>query len=360
MESAEWYYVNAEGTSVGPLQQRDMDALFRAGEISMSTPTWTDGEEAWMPLGHFPVFAESFADDEITLALNSQPTVEQTEQKPPEKDRVQKVAKRKRQKEKKRAKWYCPKVNTNVYISGLPATITEARVAEFFSKAGIIRLDKFTGEPKVKLYKDESGQPKGDALVSYAKEESVLLAITWLNNQEIEPGAVVAVQPAEFEQKGNYRPREIVKIDKVQLLKTKQKQSLQLDWDEEESRGLHIVVLKNVFTPQDHSPQFFEQLKADILQECEEKLGKVTRLRLFEHHPEGVIDLRFEKASAALKCVEMMNGRFYAGRSLQCAFWDGKTDYKHVRESDEQEAKRIEEFGKWLEHSSSSEEEEDV
>ena len=348
----EWFYVDAQGQSVGPLQLRDMDALLRAGEISLSTPSWTEGQEAWMPLGHFSVFAESLADDQITRALSA-PSVNKP--KPDE----SKVAKRKRQKVKKKAKWYSPRVNTNVYISGLPLTVTPARLAEFFTKAGIIRLDKFSGEPKVKIYKDESGQPKGDALVSYVKEESVVLAITWLNGQEIEPGVPVTVQPAEFQQKGNYRPRTSVKIDKVQLLKTRQKQNLQLEWDEENSKGLHIVILKNVFGPEGHTPEHFEQLKADILQECEEKLGRVTRLRLFEQHPEGVIELRFEKPSVALKCVELMNGRFYGGRALECAFWDGKTDYKHVRESEEQERQRLEHFGEWLEKSSSSEEDEE-
>jgi len=346
----EWFYVNAQGESVGPLQLRDMDALLRAGEISLSTPSFTDGQEAWLPLGHFSVFAESLADDQITRALSA-PSM--SKPKPDE----SKLAKRKRQKAKKKAKWYSPKKNSNVYISGLPLTVTPDRVAEFFSKAGVIRLDKFSSEPKVKLYRDEAGQLKGDALVSYAKQESVVLALTWLNGQEIEPGAPVSVQPAEFEQKGNYRARASVKVDKVQLLKAKQKQSLQLDWDEEESKGLHIVILKHVFDPDAHNtPEFFEQLKADILQECEEKLGRVTRLRLFEHHPEGVIELRFELSSVALKCVELMNGRFYAGRALDCAFWDGKADYKHVRESDAQEEERIHSFGEWLEQSSSSDE----
>lgn len=350
----EWFYVDAKGDSVGPLQLRDMDALLRAGEISLSTPSWTDGQEAWLPLGHFSVFSESLADDQITRALSAQPV---NKPKPDE----TKVAKRKRQKAKKKEKWYSPRVNSNVYISGLPLTITPARLVEFFTKAGVIRLDKFSGEPKVKLYMDEAGQPKGDALVSYAKQESVVLALTWLNGQEIEPGAPVTVQPAEFEQKGNYRPRARVKVEKVELIKAKQKQSLQLDWDEEESKGLHIVILKNVFDPEgNNTPEFFEQLKADILQECEEKLGRITRLRLYEHHPEGVIELRFELPSAALKCVELMNGRFYAGRALKCAFWDGKADYKHVRESDAQEQERLQHFGKWLEESSSSEEEDSV
>jgi hypothetical protein len=31
-----------------------------------------------------------------------------------------------------------------------------------------------------------------------------------------------------------------------------------------------------------------------------------------------------------------MNGRFFDGRVLQAAFWDGKTDYRIVRETKEE------------------------
>jgi hypothetical protein len=44
-----------------------------------------------------------------------------------------------------------------------------------------------------------------------------------------------------------------------------------------------------------------------------------------------------------------MNGRFFDGRALKCYYWDGKTDYKIVKESREDLEKRVEEFGDWLE-----------
>lgn len=51
----------------------------------------------------------------------------------------------------------------------------------------------------------------------------------------------------------------------------------------------------------------------------------------------------------AEECIKLMNGRFFDGREINCHYWDGKTDYRVIRENREQEQKRIDEFGNWLE-----------
>lgn len=79
---------------------------------------------------------------------------------------------------------------------------------EFFSKAGIIRLDFKTGEKKIKIYTDDQGNPKGDGLVSYQRPESkpaypmivltsttgVELAVDLLNESYIKPGYKVLIE----------------------------------------------------------------------------------------------------------------------------------------------------------------------
>jgi HIV Tat-specific factor 1 len=109
--------------------------------------------------------------------------------------------KAKRQAEKKKEKWYQAKINTFVYISGLPQDITEEELKEFVIKAGVLRIDLNTGKEKLKLYRDEDGFPKGDAAVSYAKEESVEIAVENLNDKEIRSGFKVRVEKAQFAQK---------------------------------------------------------------------------------------------------------------------------------------------------------------
>ena len=60
--------------------------------------------------------------------------------------------------------------------------------------------------------------------------------------------------------------------------------------------------------------------------------------------------IKFFSALHAEECIKLMNNRFFDGRELKCFFWDGKTDYRKARETKEDEERRIEEFGEWLEN----------
>lgn len=127
-----------------------------------------------------------------------------------------------------------------------------------------------------------------------------------------------------------------MKVDRLQLLKTRSKQNRMLDWIEEgmapDTTGLRIVVLKHMFTLDDMRREGFDkELHEDILREVESRFGEVERIRVFSHNPEGVVELKFAAVSSAEKCIEAMQGRYYSGRQLECFYWDGKTDYKKVR-----------------------------
>jgi HIV Tat-specific factor 1 len=86
-----------------------------------------------------------------------------------------------------------------------------------------------------------------------------------------------------------------------------------------------------------------------VKDECETKLGKVKKITVHEFNPEGVVQIKFEEAKAAEECIKLMNGRFFGGRELECFYWDGKTNYRMTRETLEQQNKRIDNFGEWLE-----------
>jgi hypothetical protein len=58
--------------------------------------------------------------------------------------------------------------NPNVYIQGLPSDITMETLAEFMRKCGIIKEDD-KGRPRLKIYRDDEGVPKGDGLCTYLK-----------------------------------------------------------------------------------------------------------------------------------------------------------------------------------------------
>ena len=71
---------------------------------------------------------------------------------------------------------------------------------------------------------------------------------------------------------------------------------------------------------------------------------------MFGTNPEGVVTVRFREEEAARACVVRMHGRFFGGRQLQAAMWDGFSNF-HVRvtESEEEQAARLERFAAELE-----------
>lgn len=91
--------------------------------------------------------------------------------------------------------------NTAVWVSNLPLDTTPERLASVFSKAGVLLIGD-DGEPRIKLYYDEDGKFKGEALIMYFKEGSVDLAITLLDDTELEFGAGcgnMRVREAEYQ-----------------------------------------------------------------------------------------------------------------------------------------------------------------
>ena len=57
--------------------------------------------------------------------------------------------------------------NTNVYVSGLPLDITDDEFEEMMSKYGIIMKDPINFKLKIKLYRDEANEAKGDGRCCY-------------------------------------------------------------------------------------------------------------------------------------------------------------------------------------------------
>ncbi|RZC45578.1 hypothetical protein C5167_038523 [Papaver somniferum] len=62
-----------------------------------------------------------------------------------------------------------------------------------------------------------------------------------------------------------------------------------------------------------------DDLKSDVEEECW-KLGPVELVKVCENHPQGV-RVRFKDTKDAHKCIELMNGRWYARTILKELFW---------------------------------------
>ncbi|KAI1804036.1 hypothetical protein F4811DRAFT_521929 [Daldinia bambusicola] len=78
-----------------------------------------------------------------------------------------------------------PRQNTAIYVTGLPLDVTVDEVHDVFSrKCGVIAEEIDSGRPRIKLYTDERGNFKGDALVVFFKPQSVDMAIMLLDDTD--------------------------------------------------------------------------------------------------------------------------------------------------------------------------------
>jgi HIV Tat-specific factor 1 len=247
-----------------------------------------------------------------------------------------------------------PRANTAVYVTGLPSDVTIEEVAEVFSrKCGVIAEEIDSGKPRVKLYTDEKGEFKGDALIVFFKAPSVNMAITLLDDTDFRMGIGVGsgkmrVQAAESSYKKvqnnegieKEKPKTSMK-DKQKIIKKTQKLDARLaDWSDDEPSDLveasskweKVVILKHMFTLEEleEDSAAILDIKEDIREECS-KLGAVTNVILYDLEMDGVASVRFVDATAAKACVNVMDGRSFAGQKVEAYISDGTDKFKKSR-----------------------------
>lgn len=268
------------------------------------------------------------------------------------------------------------RVNTGVYVTSIPLDADAEEIEYVFSKCGVIAEEIDSGKPRIKMYEDDKGQFKGDALVVYFRPESVNLAIQMLDDSDFRlgiqgPTGKMRVQAADFSYKKQGEAPEKSKSnknDQKKIIKKTQKMNSKLaDWDDDDPSTLHetssrwdkVVVLKHMFTLQEleADPAASLEIKEDIRDECS-KLGEVTNVVLFDKEPEGVATVRFGNAEAASACVRLMNGRWFDERQLEAYIANGSEKFKKASkrtvdvddEEVDDEGNRLDNFGAWLEN----------
>jgi len=94
-------------------------------------------------------------------------------------------------------------VNTAVYVTSIPLDATLDEIHDVFCKCGVIAEEIDSGRPRIKMYMDNEGKFKGEALVVYFRPESVNLAIQMLDDTNFRlgqpgPNGPMSVQVADF------------------------------------------------------------------------------------------------------------------------------------------------------------------
>lgn len=322
------------------------------GQPPDDTPyEWDLDKKAW-----FPKITEDFiatyqanygfsSDGASSSTANVQDTNMKTVEEPPQREIPEATDSKKRgEKRKADSGWFHVEEdrNTNVYVSGLPPDITVDEFIQLMSKFGIIMRDPQTEEFKVKLYKDNEGNLKGDGLCCYLKKESVELALKLLDEDEIR-GYKLHVEVAKFQLKGEYDASKKKKKCKDYKKKLSLQQK-QLDWRPERragpSRMRHerVVIIKNMFHPTDFEddPLVLNEIREDLRVECS-KFGQIKKLLLFDRHPDGVASVSFREPEEADYCIQTLDGRWFGGRQITAQAWDGTTDYQVEETSRERE-----------------------
>lgn len=90
-----------------------------------------------------------------------------------------------------------------MYVTSIPLEVEFDEIRDVFSKCGVIAEEIDSGRPRIKMYNDEDGKFKGEALVVYFRPESVNLAIQMLDETDFRLGqqgplGPMRVQAADF------------------------------------------------------------------------------------------------------------------------------------------------------------------
>ncbi|SBT75368.1 RNA-binding protein, putative [Plasmodium ovale] len=225
--------------------------------------------------------------------------------------------------------------NSSIYITGLPEDVTKEEIHNVFKKAGIIKIDAESTEPKIKIYHDENNNVKGDALVTYVYTQSVDIAIKYFDNFFFRQNCMIHVEKAQFSKK-----KEGIKVSKEEILIKKRKikaakyEQLRLQTWGEVYTGTKkkIVIFRNVFSYEDalkydEGDPFYDFIK-NLVETEVKKYVPVHKVYPIPKHPNGIVCVKFKGIEEAEMIVSCFKDIQLNGKQLEVYFYDGKQDLK--------------------------------
>jgi len=237
-----------------------------------------------------------------------------------------------------------------IRIDGIPESVTKERLAEAFTKCGLLLKDEHR-QPKIHFMEensdsitchgDTSTRPMGrSALLTFLQAASVELAQTLMDGTSL-PGTneQISVRRATQEEIKIIRATHLDKDTKKMLRKEKKRQLRQLHWtvhddvsvglpsDSGDQPQFKVVILRNVFTQQDliTNPNLKVELQKSIWSTCgricqsaailvssqAKTVNPVKKVKAYMQHADGVVAVHFRKASDAAKAAYRLDGKLY-------------------------------------------------
>lgn len=262
------------------------------------------------------------------------------------------------------------KQSKGVYISALPSDITQKELAETFSKYGVIALD-LQSEPRVKLYHDENGNFKNEALVMYHAKESAQMAVEMLDDSFIRPPSSglqkIKVQIALFDSEktaSSEKEKRVYTHEEKQLMSRRNELMRQkiTSWEDDEEAvssndktsqlrsriWSKTVVVELMYRREELAgdPMLELDLKEDIQDECNKHgIGAdITKITIFDKS--DVVTIKFNNSDSTKKCIDVFHGRFFDGLKLNAYTYNGEKFEKSKTNVDEEDEKeRLDSFG---------------
>ncbi|KAK3646952.1 hypothetical protein LTR22_013979 [Elasticomyces elasticus] len=268
------------------------------------------------------------------------------------------------------------RINTAIYVTGLPDDVDVEELYDVFKKYGVIAESVDDNTPRIKLYNDNEGNFKGEALIVYLRPESVGMAVDLGDGYDFrtgQSGAALRVTAADASYKSQkdqpLKSDEAKKKgtnanhDRQKVIKKAEEMNGRLaDWDDDDpsvlaktsSRWDKLVVLENMFTIEGLAADPGLALDIDVdVKKDGMKFGKIANVTIFDLEEKGIVTVRFTDVLAARACVRSFNGRQYEDRRIVAYTADGTEKFRKARKTTKQketeETARLEAFSADLE-----------
>lgn len=211
-----------------------------------------------------------------------------------------------------------------IYVGSLHFNLTESDIKQVFEPFGDLDF--------VDLHRDPmTGRSKGYCFIQYKRAEDAKMALEQMEGFEL-AGRSLRVKTVHEKGSSRSQQQDILDEGVGGNLNAASRQALMQKLARTENAPLKLpevvkpvitqqqtsrcVLLKNMFNPDEETERDWDKdLAEDVKGECEQKYGKVERIKV-EKESQGEIYVKFDVVDSATKAIKSLNGRWFGGRQV--------------------------------------------